>query len=129
MRGNTELTLQCQKEQTMFLGNKREIKKQKIITLKKQRIMKTSKLLILTFIGLLFTIMDVGVDLINRDSLVSAEQLHATAKAYVQKYISNSNETYTKIQEDIAKANYESGANNNNDMDVNNDALLAEANN
>ena len=91
--------------------------------------MKTSKLLILTFIGLLFTIMDVGVDLINRDSLVSAEQLHATAKAYVQKYISNSNETYTKIQEDIAKANYESGANNNNDMDVNNDALLAEANN
>ena len=63
--------------------------------------MKTSKLLLLTFIGLIFTVMDVSVDLINRDSFVSAEQLHATAKAYVQKYISSGNETYTKIQEDI----------------------------
>ena len=90
--------------------------------------MKTSKLLLLTFIGLLFTIMDVSVDLVNRDSFISVEQLHATAKTYVQKYISSSNEAYTMIQEDIAKANYESGANNNNDMDVNNDDLLAEAN-
>ena len=47
--------------------------------------MKTSKLLLLTFLGLVFSIMAVTIDLIDRDSFISADQLPTAAKSSVLK--------------------------------------------
>ena len=48
--------------------------------------MKLSKLLLITFAGLLFALIDVTVDTNGRNNIVSAEQLTATAKSYLHKF-------------------------------------------
>lgn len=81
--------------------------------------MKTSKLLLLTFLGLIFSIMAVTIDLLDRDSFVSVEQLPSAAKTYLHKYFPNKNVAYTNIKNDIIKATYEVGVSNGYELDFN----------
>ena len=86
--------------------------------------MKTSKLLLLTFLGLVFSIMAVTIDLIDRDSFISADQLPTAAKTYLHKYFPNGNVAYTNIKDDIIKATYEIGANNSYELGASYDEML-----
>ena len=86
--------------------------------------MKTSKLLLLTFVGLIFSIMAVTVDLIDRDSFGSAEQLPTAAKTYFHKYFPNKNVAFTKLKNDLIKATYEVGASNNYELGFTYDEML-----
>ena len=81
--------------------------------------MKTSKLLLLTFLGLIFSIMAVTVDLIDRDSFISAEQLPTAAKTYFHKYFPNKNVAFTNLKNDIIRATYEVGASNSYELGFN----------
>ena len=86
--------------------------------------MKTSKLLLLTFLGLIFSIMAVTVDLIDRDSFISADQLPTAAKTYLQKYFPDGNVAYAKIKNDIVKTTYEVGVNNGYELEFTSDGML-----
>ena len=73
--------------------------------------MKTSKLLLLTFAGLLFCIMTVTIDLNNRGQLISFSELPTTAKSCLQKYFPNKTISYAKVKEKIVSTTYEMGQN------------------
>ena len=86
--------------------------------------MKTSKLLLLTFIGLILSIMTVTIDLLDRDRFISADMLPTAAKTYLQKYFPNGNVAYAKIKNDIVKTTYEVGVNNGYELEFTSDGML-----
>ena len=86
--------------------------------------MKTSKLLLLTFIGLVLSVMTVTIDLLDRDSFISADQLPTAAKTYLHKYFPNGNVAYSNIKNDIIKATYEVGASNSYELGIGYDDML-----
>ena len=86
--------------------------------------MKTSKLLLLTFVGLLLSVMTVTIDLLDRDSFISADQLPTAAKAYLHKYFPNGNVAYAKMKNDIIQTTYEVGVNNGYELEFTSDGML-----
>lgn len=74
--------------------------------------MKTSKLLLLTFIGLLFSIMTVSLDLHERGSLLPVEELPTAVKSCLQKYFPNKDVAYSKMKDEFIKTTYEMSKNN-----------------
>ena len=86
--------------------------------------MKTSKLLLLTFIGLILSIMTVTIDLLDRDRCISADMLPTAAKTYLQKYFPDGNVAYAKINNDIVKTTYEVGVNNGYELEFTSDGML-----
>ena len=86
--------------------------------------MKTSKLLLLTFVGLLLSVMTVTIDLLDRDSFISADQLPTAAKNYLHKYFPNGNVAYAKMKNDIIKTTYEVGVNNGYELEFTSDGML-----
>ena len=81
--------------------------------------MKTSKLLLLTFVGLLLSIMAVSIDLLDKDSFITKDQLPTAAKTYLHKYFPNKNVAFTNLKNDIIRATYEVGASNSYELDFN----------
>ena len=73
--------------------------------------MKTSKLLLLTFVGLLFCISTVVVDLNSRGQMTSLQELPTAAKSYVKKYYPKMKVAYANMKESIKNAAYEMGMN------------------
>ena len=80
--------------------------------------MKTSKLLLITFIGLFFCIADVVVDSHDSDSFFRTEQLTQTAKSYFHKYFTDSSVSFDEIQNDITDATYQNGINNSYEKEL-----------
>ena len=86
--------------------------------------MKTSKLLLLTFVGLLFSIMAVTIDMLDKDSFILKEQLPTAAKTYLQKHFPNRDVAYAKLKNEIIKTTYEVGYNNGYELEFNSDGML-----
>ena len=86
--------------------------------------MKTSKLLLLTFVGLLLSIMAVSIDLLDKDSFITKDQLPTAAKTYLHKYFPNGNVAYAKMKNDIIKTTYEVGVNNGYELEFTSDGML-----
>ncbi|MBO4819966.1 MAG: hypothetical protein J5548_00680 [Prevotella sp.] len=69
--------------------------------------MKTSKLLLITFLGLLFSIMTVTIDLQNRGQLITINELPTAAKSCLLKYFPNKEITSNKIKNKIIRTTRE----------------------
>ena len=81
--------------------------------------MKLSKLLLITIVGLLLTILDVTIDTHNRDSVISAEQLTTAAKSCLHSISHNGAIVYAKMKDDIRKVTYEEYVNNGENLAFN----------
>ena len=80
--------------------------------------MKTSKLLLLTIIGLIFCIMDVTFDKNGQDSISPTEHFCKVVKACHQKYFSDSSATLSTIKSDFINHTYKEGINNYSDLEL-----------
>ena len=91
--------------------------------------MKLSKLLLLTFFGLVLTIIDVTVDTRDRDRIISAAQLTTTAKNYLHSFSDECAVAYTKVKDGIQNATYNIYMNNDQKMALNTQTQLPEFDN
>lgn len=81
--------------------------------------MKLSKLLLITFAGLLFALIDVTVDTNGRNNIVSAEQLTATAKSYLHKFSHEGAVAFNKMKAEFKDATYDTYMNNGKELAFN----------
>ena len=81
--------------------------------------MKLSKVLLVSFIALFFTVLDVAVDTSDRTSIISVEQLASTAKSYLHNVSSNVAIAFNNVKDDIMRANYNSNMNNGKELAFN----------
>ena len=81
--------------------------------------MKLSKLFLLTFVGLVLTIIDVTIDTRDRESIISVEQLASSAKSYMHTISHESAVAYTKMKDGIQNATYSIYMNNDEKMALN----------
>ena len=86
--------------------------------------MKTSKLILITFVGLLFSILTVTIDLNNRGQLTSIKELPTAAKSCLKKYFPDQVASLGKIKKEIVKTTYEMGKENVNENMFCSDNLL-----
>ena len=87
--------------------------------------MKTSKLLALTFVGLLFCIFSVTQDLSERGQMISIKEMPAAAKACLDRYFPHNDAAVAKIKTEIKRSFYEMGINNNFEQELTCDNMLA----
>ena len=66
--------------------------------------MKTSKLLLLTFVGLTFCITDVMLD---KNSVIPTAQMQTAAKSYFHQYFPSKDAALAKVKEEIIKTTNE----------------------
>ena len=76
--------------------------------------MKLSKLILITFVGLIIAVMDITFDMYSRNNEVSVEQLATTAKARMHKISHKGAVAFGKVKKEIKKATYEACMNNDN---------------
>ena len=74
--------------------------------------MKTSKLILITFVGLIFSIMTVTLDLHEKEHLLPIEELPTAVKSCLHKYFPNKDVAYSKMKDEFIKTTYEMGKNN-----------------
>ena len=87
--------------------------------------MKTSKILLLTFVGLLFCITTVVVDLNNRGQMASLQELPTAVKSYVKKYYPNMKVACANMKESIKNTAYEMAKNGSYEQGYCGNDLLA----
>ena len=87
--------------------------------------MKTSKLLLLTFVGLLFCIATVVVDLNSRGQMTSLQELPTAAKSYVKKYYPKMKVACTNMKAGIKETAYAMAKNGRYEQGYCGDDLLA----
>ena len=85
----------------------------------KLKVMKLSKVLLVSFIALFFTVLDVAVDTSDRTSIISVEQLASTAKSYLHNVSNNVAIAYNNVKDDIMRANYNTNMNNGKELAFN----------
>ena len=87
--------------------------------------MKTSKLLLMTFAGLLFCIISVIFDSNNNGQMISINELPTATKSYMLKYFPNIDNTYAKMKDGIVKTTKEMGKKNFFEQAFDDDDMLA----
>lgn len=85
--------------------------------------MKTSKLLLLTFIGLIFCVMAVTVDMLHKDITLNKDMLPTSVKTYVEKLFPNGNIAYNKVKDEFIQTSYEIGARNNYYLELDDETM------
>lgn len=81
--------------------------------------MKLSKVLLVSFVALFFTIIDVAVDTRDRTSIISVEQLTLTAKSCMHNVSQNVAIAYNNLKDDIRNANYSVNMNSDKELAYN----------
>ena len=88
--------------------------------------MKLSKLILITFVGLIIAVMDITIDMYSRNNEVSAEQLATTAKNYMHEISQKGAVAFGKVKNEIKNATYEACMNNNDVLAYNMEDQLHE---
>ena len=86
--------------------------------------MKLSKLILITFVGLIITLMDLTFDMYSCNNEVSVGQLTTTAKTYMHKISHEGAIAFGKVTKEIKKATHEACMNNDNMLAYNTEDLL-----
>ena len=86
--------------------------------------MKLSKLILITFVGLIIAAMDITLEMYSRNNEISAEQLATTAKTYMHKIAHEGAVAFGKVKKEIKIAAYEACMNNDNMLAYNMDDQL-----
>ncbi len=86
--------------------------------------MKLSKLILITFVGLIIAAMDITLEMYSRNNEISAEQLATTAKTYMHKISQEGAVAFGKVKKEIKIAAYEACMNNDNMLAYNMDDQL-----
>ena len=86
--------------------------------------MKLSKLILITFVGLIIAAMDITLEMYSRNNEISAEQLATTAKTYMHKISHEGAVAFGKVKKEIKIAAYEACMNNDNMLAYNMDDQL-----
>ena len=86
--------------------------------------MKLSKLILITFVGLIIAAMDITLEIYSRNNEISAEQLATTAKTYMHKISHEGAVAFGKVKKEIKIAAYEACMNNDNMLAYNMDDQL-----
>ena len=68
--------------------------------------MKLSKVLLVSFIALFFTVLDVAVDTRDRTNVISIEQLTSTVESCLKSFSQKASVAYNNLKDDIKNANY-----------------------
>ena len=86
--------------------------------------MTLSKLILITFVGLIIAAMDITLEMYSRNNEISAEQLATTAKTYMHKISQEGAVAFGKVKKEIKIAAYEACMNNDNMLAYNMDDQL-----
>ena len=86
--------------------------------------MKLSKLILITFVGMIIAAMDITLEMYSRNNEISAEQLATTAKTYMHKISQEGAVAFGKVKKEIKIAAYEACMNNDNMLAYNMDDQL-----
>ena len=86
--------------------------------------MKLSKLILITFVGLIIAAMDITLEMYSRNNEISAEQLATTAKNYMHTISHEGAVAFGKVKKEIKIAAYEACMNNDNMLAYNTEDLL-----
>ncbi len=86
--------------------------------------MKLSKLILITFVGMVIAAMDITLEMYSRNNEISAEQLATTAKTYMHKISHEGAVAFGKVKKEIKIAAYEACMNNDNMLAYNMDDQL-----
>ena len=86
--------------------------------------MKLSKLILITFVGMIIAAMDITLEMYSRNNEISAEQLATTAKTYMHKISHEGAVAFGKVKKEIKIAAYEACMNNDNMLAYNMDDQL-----
>ncbi len=86
--------------------------------------MKKSKLIFVSFMGIIMAVMAVVIDVLDKDLLISANQLPLTAQNYVQDNFPGGTVAYAKLKNDIIKTSYEVKLNNGFELQFDNYGYL-----
>lgn len=78
--------------------------------------MKLSKVLLVSFVALFITIVDVAIDTHDRTSVISSEQLTLTVESCLKNFSHKVTLAYDNLKDDIRNANY--SVNKNNDKEL-----------
>ena len=86
--------------------------------------MKLSKLILITFVGMIIAAMDITLEMYSRNNEISAEQLATTAKTNMRKISHEGAVAFAKVAKQIKNATYEACMNNDNMLAYNMDDQL-----
>ena len=86
--------------------------------------MKKSKLILVSFMGIIMAVMAVVIDVLDKDLLISANQLPLTAQNCVQDNFPGGTVAYAKLKNDIIKTSYEVKLNNGFELQFDNYGYL-----
>ena len=86
--------------------------------------MKLSKLILITFVGMIIAAMDITLEMYSRNNEISAEKLATTAKTYMHKISHEGAVAFGKVKKEIKIAAYEACMNNDNMLAYNMDDQL-----